>query len=154
MKTNSCDKEQTVVTALLTGTLTDDLRAHVRVCEACAEVMLITQSLLHEVTPAPSELRVPDAGQVWRQAQAFARERAVSKATQPIRLARIAACVTAIAALPWAIPTFLNSAPAFVHHLWTLDRPLSDAFTDTTLLGIVASVLFLSLSSWYVLRQE
>jgi len=154
MKTTFCDRERAVVTALLTGKLPDDLQAHVNVCEMCREVVLVTRSLLQEVAPAPGELRPPDASRVWRQAQAFARQRAIAKATQPIRIARIAAYVTAIAALPWAIPTFLNSAPTFVRHLWTLDRPLPDILTGTTLLGIVASLIFLSLGSWYALRQE
>ena len=154
MKTTFCDQERTVVAALLTGTLPDDLRAHINVCETCTEVVLVTQSLWHEVAPALGELRVPDADRVWRQAQASARQRAIAKATQPIRIARMAAYVTGIAALAWTIPTFLNSAPTFVRHLWTLNRPLSDALTGTTLFGIVASLIFLSLSSWYVLRQE
>jgi len=154
MKTNFCNQEQAVVAALLTGTLPDDLQAHIGVCEVCAETVLVTRSLLHEVAPALGELSVPDAGRVWRQAQAFARQRAIEKASQPIRIAQIAACVTGIAALPWAISTFVNLAPTFVRHFWTLDRPLSNALTGTTLLGIVASLIFLSLSSWYVLRQE
>lgn len=154
MTKDVCDKERAVVSALLAGTLPDDLRAHIDVCEACAEVMLVMRSLLEEVAPTPGELRLPDAGQVWRQAQAFARQRAIARATQPIRIARVAACVTAIVALPWAILTCLNSAPAFVRHLWKLDRPLSDTLTGTTLLGIVASLIFVSLSSWYALRQE
>ena len=153
MKTTFCDQERAIVAALLTGTLPDGLQAHVDVCELCAEVVLLARSL-QEVASPLGELRVPDAAQVWRKAQALARQRAIAKATQPIRIARIAACVTAIAALPWAIPTFLNAAPAFVRHVWTLDRPLSGIFTGTALLGIIASLIFLSLSSWYVLRQE
>lgn len=154
MKTNSCDKEQTVVSALLTGTLPDDVRAHVSVCEECAEVMLVAQSLWQEVIPALGELYLPDASRVWRRAQAFARQRAIAKATQPIRVARIAAYVTAVIAMPWAILTFLNSAPTFVRHLWKPDRPLSDALTGTIPLGIAACLIFVSLSSWFVLRQE
>jgi len=154
MKTNVCDQEQAVVSALLTGTLPDDLQAHVNVCEMCAEVVLVVRSLLQEIAPTLDELRPPDASRVWRQAQAFARQGAIAKATQPIRIARIAAYVTAVGALPWASLTLLNSAPAFVRRFWTLDRPLSDALTGTTLLGMVASLIFVSLSSWYVLRQE
>jgi hypothetical protein len=153
MKAKVCEKEQAVVAALLTGTLPDGLRAHAEVCEMCMEVVLLAQSL-QDVAPAAGELRVPDAGRVWRQAQAFARKRAIAKATQPIRIARIAACVAAIAALLWAIPTFLALRPILVRHLWALDHPLSAALTGTTLLGIVVSLIFLSLSSWYVLRQE
>lgn len=159
MKTDSretrfCAKEQVVVAALLAGALPDDLLAHISVCEVCTEVAHVSHALLQQVACSAEELHPPDASVVWRRAQALAKQQAIAKATRPIRIARICACVAAIVALPWLAPTFLNSMPTFAQHAWTMDRTLSDSLTGATLLGVGASLILISLSSWYVLRQE
>jgi len=149
-----CEKEHVVVVALLAGALPHDVRAHVDICEVCTEIAQISRALMQEVAPASDELRPPDATLVWRRAQELAKQQAIAKATRPIRLARICACVVAFVALPWLASTFLNSMPTFAHHLWTMDRMFSAALTGTILLGAAASLILISLSSWYVLRQE
>jgi hypothetical protein len=153
-ETRFCEKEQVVVAALLTGAVPDDLLAHVSVCEVCTEVAQVSQALLHEVAPVPDEFRPPDASLVWKRAQTLAKQQATAKATRPIRIARICAGVAALLALPWLAPTLLNSMPNFSHHLLTMDHTFSGALTGTTLLAVVASLILISLSSWYVLRQE
>jgi hypothetical protein len=153
-ETRFCEKEPVVVAALLAGALPDELLIHVSVCEVCTEVAQVSQALLQEVAPAPEELLLPDASLVWRRAEALAKQQAIAKATRPIRIARICACVAAFVALPWLAPTFLNSMPTFANHMSTLDRTFTDALTGTTLLGMVGSLILISLSSWYVLRQE
>lgn len=153
-ETHFCEKEQVIVAALLAGALPDDLLAHVSVCEVCTEVGQVSHALLHQVAPAADALRLPDASLVWRRAEALAKQQAIAKATRPIRVARICACVAAFVALPWLAPTLLNSMPAFSHHLLTMDHTLFEALTGTTLLAVGASLILISLSSWYVLRQE
>lgn len=153
-ETRFCEKEPVVVAALLAGALPDELLIHVSVCEVCTEVAQVSQALLQEVAPAPEELLLPDASLVWRRAEALAKQQAIAKATRPIRIARMCACVAAFVALPWLAPTFLNSMPTFANHMSTLDRTFTDALTGTTLLGMVGSLILISLSSWYVLRQE
>lgn len=153
-ETRFCEKEPVVVAALLAGALPDELLIHVSVCEVCTEVAQVSQALLQEVAPAPEELLLPDASLVWRRAEALAKQQAIAKATRPIRIARICACVAAFVALPWLAPTLLNSMPTFANHMSTLDRTFTDALTGTTLLGMVGSLILISLSSWYVLRQE
>jgi hypothetical protein len=151
----SCEKEHVVVAALLARAVPHDVSAHVSICEVCAEIAQISHALMQDVAPASDELRPPpDATLVWRRAQALAKQQAIAKATRPIRLARICACVVAFVALPWLASTFLNSMPTFAHHLWTMDRMFSAALTGTILLGAAASLILISLSSWYVLRQE
>jgi hypothetical protein len=91
---------------------------------------------------------------VWRRAEILAKQQAIAKATRPIRIARICACVAAFVALPWLAPALLNSMPALTRNLSTMDRTFSAVLTSTTLLGAAASLILISLSSWYVLRQE
>ena len=159
MKTDSrqtrfCEKEQVVVAALLAGALPDDLLAHISMCEVCTEVAQVSHALLHQVAPAADVLRLPDASLVWKRAQALAKQQAIAKATRPIRIARISAGVAALLALPWLVPTLLNSMPNFSLHLLTMDHTFSEALTGTSLLAAGASLILISLSSWYVLRQE
>ena len=157
MKPNSCTREPDVIAALLNDAVADDLRAHVSVCEVCSEVMQVTNGLLQEVAPASAELRPPDASVVWRRAQSLAREKAIAKATQPIRIARISTLVAAAIALPWLVLTLPNS-PSWnsdlTRHFRTLDLSFSNAATGTFLLGTIGSLFLITLSSWYVLRQQ
>ena len=153
-KTHFCEKEQVVVAALLAGALPDDLLAHVSVCEVCTEVAQASRALLHEVAPAADVLRLPNASLVWKRAQALAKQQAIAKATRPIRIARIFAGVAALLAIPWLAPTLLISMPNFSHHLLTMDHTFLEALTGTSLLAAGASLILISLSSWYVLRQE
>jgi hypothetical protein len=153
-ETHFCEKEQVIVAALLAGALPDDLLAHVGACKVCAEVAQVSHALLNEAAPAANVLRLPDASLVWRRAETLANQQAIAKATQPIRVARICAGVAALLALPWLAPTLLNSMPNFSHHLLTMDHTFSEALTGTLLLAVGASLILISLSSWYVLRQE
>lgn len=153
-ETRFCEKEQVVVAALLAGDLPDDLLAHVSACEVCTEAAQVSHALLHEVAPAADLLRLPDASLVWKRAERLAKRQAIARATQPIRIARICAGVAAWFAVPWLAPTFLNSMPNYSHHLLTMDHTFSGALTGTSLLAIGASLILISLSSWYVLRQE
>jgi hypothetical protein len=153
-QTRFCEKEQVVVAALLAGALPDELLAHVSVCEVCTEVAQVSHALLHQVAPAADVLRLPDASLVWKRAQALAKQQAIAKATRPIRIARICAGVAALVAVPWLASTLLISMPNFSHHLLTMDHTFSEALTGTSLLAAGASLILISLSSWYVLRQE
>jgi len=149
-----CEKERAVLAALRGGTLSGDLLAHVGVCEGCTEALQVSNVLLQEIAIPTTELRLPDASLVWRRAEAIAKQQAIAKATRPIRIARICACVAAFVALPWLAPALPSSMSAFTLHLWTMDRTFSAVLTGTTLLGAGASLILISLSSWYVLRQE
>jgi hypothetical protein len=157
MKPNSCTREADVIAALRNDALPHDLRAHLSVCEVCSEVMQVTHALLREVAPVSAELRPPHASVVWRRVQSLAREKAIAKATQPIRIARIGSLVAAAIALPWLVLTLPNShwrISDLASHLRTLDVSFSSAATAAFLLGTVGSLFLIILSSWYVLRQQ
>jgi hypothetical protein len=153
-ETRFCEKEQVVVAALLADAVPEELVAHVSVCEVCTEVAQVSHALLQEIAPAEDVLRLPDASLVWKRAETLAKQEAIAIATRPIHIARIWAGVAALLALPWLAPTFLNSMPNYSHHLLTMDHRFSGAHTGTSLLAVGASLILISLSSWYVLRQE
>lgn len=157
MKPNSCTREPEVVAALLNGALPEDLRAHARGCEMCSEVVQVTDALLHEIVPTSIELRPPDASLVWRRAESIAREKAIAKATQPIRVARIGTVVAAAIALPWLVVSLPNSPlwiADFTRRFMIVDSSFSGTATGTILLGAIGSLFLISLSSWYMLREE
>ena len=157
MKPNSCTRESDVIAALVNNALPDELRAHVSVCEVCSEVMQVAHALLQEVAPASAELRPPDAFVVWRRAQSFAREKAITQATQPIRIVRISSLVAAAIALFWLVLTLPSSPsciPDLARRFQTLDLSLSTAAAGTFLIGSISSLFLITLSSWYVLHQK
>ena len=157
MKPKSCTRESDVIAGLLNDALPNDLRAHFRVCEVCSEVMQVTHALLEEVAPASAELHPPEEVVVWRRAQCLAREKAIAKATQPIRIAHISSFVAAAVALLWLVLTLPNSPswiPDLARHFQTLDLSFSGAATGTILIGTIGSLFLITVSSWYVLRQE
>jgi len=156
-KTSFCEKESSVVAAVIAGAISDDLRIHIDGCAVCAEVVAVCQLLANEVATAPKEARIPDASVVWRRAQRLSRQQATAKATEPIRVVCICACVAAAVALPWAGFSFLDSSswlPDLARYSGTMDHTLAAVLTGTSLLGIIGGMVIVSLSSWYVLRQE
>jgi len=156
MKNHYCEKEQQVAAAS-NGTLPDELKGHVAGCDTCAEVVLVTNLLHQEIVPATANLNPPDAALIWRRAQDAARRKAVARATAPIRIARVCACVVALISIPWVF-TSVSAPPRLLdlglQHLGKIDRALSEVLTPVTLLSAGASLIFMILSSWYVLRQE
>lgn len=157
MNPTFCTQEPEVIAALVNGTLPDDLQAHAAVCEICSEIVQVTQALVHEVASDSAELRPPDAAVVWRRAQSLAREKAIAKATQPIRIARISTMVAASIALPWLAVSFPISSSwisNFAASPKSVDPPFSAAAIGTILLGAIGGLLLVTLSSWYLLCEE
>ena len=98
------------------------------------------------------------AAVIWRRAQIGAREKALARATLPIRVAQTLAYAVAILVALWIAFEFSQS-PAWMQslelkHLFLMDRAWSSALTGTTLLGIAAMLVSVALSSWYMLREE
>ena len=156
-ETSFCEKEPSVAAAMLAGAISDDLRAHISGCTVCAEVLLVSQLLASEVDALSKEVHIPDASVVWRRAQTVSKEQAIVCATRPIRIARVCACAVAVLALPWAGFTFFDASfwlSGVARYSWTMNHSLSAALTGTSLVGIVGSVVLVTLSSWYILHQE
>ena len=158
MKEGHCEKEQAVVMALHTATLNAELLAHTAGCRFCSEVLLVAEFLRNESVSLDRELHTPDATVIWRKAQAMAREKALARATLPIRVARTCAYALAILAAPWMVLEF-SRRPSWLpnlglEHLTSMEGSWLAALTGTTLVGITAMLFCIALSSWYMLREE
>ncbi|MGP0018107.1 MAG: hypothetical protein ACLPHP_06030 [Candidatus Sulfotelmatobacter sp.] len=168
MKKDYCEKEQDLVAALHGGTLNAELLGHAASCPVCSEVLWVTEILREESASLDRELQLPDATVIWRKAQARAREKALAKATLPIRVVRTSAYAIAILAAPWMVLEF-SGRPSWLpdlglRHLMSVDltsialTPIDGnwlaALTGTMFVGITATLLGFALSSWYMLREE
>jgi hypothetical protein len=163
VKENYCEREQAVAAALHSGTLSSEILSHAGNCPVCSEVLLVAEFLREESASLDRELRLPDATVIWQKAQAKARERALAKATLPIRITRTCAYALAILAAPWIFLEFSGRPswlPSFgLQHLRLIDLAVIDrswmaALTGTMLIGITATFFGIALSSWYMLREE
>jgi hypothetical protein len=154
-----CEKEQQIVAALCGSSRDAEILGHARTCPVCSEVLLVAELLREGSQISTRELSaVPDAGLVWRKAQALAREKALFRATLPIRLARISALVIAVLAAPWLVlesrqlwPWMADFWPrhlSFTNRLWPSD------LNATALLLAITGTLVCTLSAWYMLREE
>lgn len=158
MNERYCEKEQAVVAALHCECPDVDLLAHVARCALCSEVLMVTEVLREQSTSLDCGFRPPDAALIWQKAQVRVRERALEKATLPIRIARTCAYALAVLTISWITfewsrrPEWLPNLG--LHHLHSIDGNWLAAFTGTTLLGVAAMSICLALSSWYMLRTE
>jgi hypothetical protein len=181
MNPSHCEREPQTLAAILRGDSNPDIVAHAQTCPACSEVRLVAQLLQKEARLADHELHsLPDAGLIWRKAQARAREKALAKATLPIRMMRTCATVLAVFAAPWLISQFtvwlhelgLNRFSwadqnlinwnwlnrAWANQTWP-DQALTNhgwlgALTGTTLLGLSVTIVCIAVGSWYMLREK
>ena len=154
-----CEKEQQIVAALCGGSRDAEILGHARSCPVCSEVLLVAELLRESTQIASHGLGgLPDAGLIWRKAQSLAHEKALVRATLPIRLAKISAFVVAVLAAAWLIleshqlwPWMANLWPrhlSFTNRLWPAD------LNGTALLLAITGTLFCTLSAWYMLREE
>ncbi|HUA15064.1 MAG TPA: hypothetical protein VMG31_07190 [Verrucomicrobiae bacterium] len=156
MKELYCHKELEMIAAAQAGVLSPELRDHADGCSVCSEVLLVGEFLQVDSTSLAHELQPVDAAVIWRRAQARAREAAIAKATSPIRIVRTGAVAIGLIAATWAALDF----PEPFHWLdlelkgLSFDGNLAAALTGTTLIGIIATLACVGLSSWYLLRQE
>jgi len=162
MSSRYCDQERRVAAAIGSGTAGPEILNHARVCSVCSEVLLVTVFLRETGTLAEHELSaLPDAGSIWRKAEAQARTRKIAKATQPIRLVRSIAYVVVTFYSVWIVlvglvqgklvdfwSMYLGFTSTFVGRIWPA------VLHQATILFIFGgTMVFLALSSWYVLRE-
>ena len=152
-----CDRESQVATAIRTRNYDPEIMEHARTCPICSEVQLVTNIFGAEMRLANHEFAfLPDAGLVWRKAQAKVREDATVKAMWPIQLARICAVVVAVSVVLW-----FSFALRYPPH-WlvgsgfkaAMDEIASSICNFTTLLYMGCTLICITLSSWYMLREE
>jgi hypothetical protein len=160
MNKHYCEKEHQVVAALCCGSPDAAILDHARSCAVCSEVLLVTEFLRESGQLATHELStLPDAALIWRKAQASAREKALTRATLPIQIARICAYVVAVLAAPWLIfasrPLWPRMSDLWPIPLSSADRLWFSALNESSLLLATAgAIICLGLSSWYMLREE
>ncbi|MGA8502246.1 MAG: hypothetical protein WB683_11900 [Candidatus Sulfotelmatobacter sp.] len=159
MNEHHCEQEQSVVAALRGGSRDPEILVHARNCPVCSEVMLVTEFLREETNLAQHELNtLPDAALIWRKAQALAREKALARATLPIRITRISAFAVALLAVLWLI---LEShqpgswmADLWPRHLLFTSLWSSNLNEPALLLALTSTLICIGLSSWYILRED
>ncbi|MBZ5681728.1 MAG: hypothetical protein LAO24_16650 [Acidobacteriia bacterium] len=154
-----CEKERQVIAAFCGGQRDPEILAHAQTCPVCSEVLLVSESLQKEMALAEHELAaLPDAGLIWRKARALAREEALARATRPIQLVRTCAYVAAAFAAVWlgsAFPPTAGWPDLSLKNLGSGGHLWPAALGGTPLLlGLTGTLIFVGLSSWYMLREE
>jgi hypothetical protein len=96
----------------------ETLRAHVALCETCAEVASVAAVVRDwanqtDATDAAHPATMPDASVVWYRAQVRAREDAARRATRPLLVAQLFAVATVALAVFWIGPNLSLSMPDF-----------------------------------------
>lgn len=108
MTGSDCPRATAVLHAVRLGAWSEELRAHLASCPACAQTALVAAALRAEAQTAQDEAPLPDASRIWLDARLRARRLQVARATGPIAVLWwvAAACATALAiiAAPWMAP--------------------------------------------------
>jgi hypothetical protein len=153
MNEHDCDKEQEVAAALAGGASDPAILDHARNCAVCSEILLLAEFLREAAQLAPHEIEnLPDATLVWRKAQAMAREKALARATLPIRVVRTAACAAGVLAAPLLLLESQRLWPSLTN-AWLAHLSSASSNEPVLLLAITGAILSIALSSWYILRD-
>jgi hypothetical protein len=157
-----CEREDQTAAAIRSGAVHDEIASHARHCPACSDILLVSEFLREDCALADHEqTALPDPSHIWQKARLRSRQEAVRLAMRPIRFMKIIAIV-AFACSPWLrllLPIGREFAAswskafdlnlAFVSKVWP-----AAANQAAILLSFGAATILLSLSSWYMLRQE
>lgn len=157
-----CEREDHTSAAVLSGTVKAEITSHARACTVCADILLVSDFLREDKALAANQrTALPDAGAIWHKAQRRATQEAVGAALRPIRFMKIIAIVAFLAS-PWlrgllgigreivsSCTRNLNFNLSLAPRIWPA-TPTQVAI----LLGFAAATILLSLSSWYMVRQE
>lgn len=113
-----CEREQDVLDAIASQRwperADEDLRAHVRSCELCADLVEVASALVNDHFPVSQESRIPSSGLVWWRAQLRARDEDTRAAARPIAFIQGVAASVAI----WLLVTFVRTVPAGTFVAW------------------------------------
>ena len=157
-----CEREDQTAAAIRSGAIDDETASHAQHCPACSDILLVSEFLREDCVLADHEqTALPNASHIWQRARSQAQQEAVRLAMRPIRFMKIISIV-AFACSPWLrllLPIGRELAAswsrafdfnfAFVSKVWP-----TAANQAAVLLGFGAATILLSLSSWYMLRQE
>jgi len=159
MNPGFCERESQVVATIRSGVADLEMLSHARACPTCSEVLLVSAFLSEcAVLSEPECASLPDPALIWRKAQALARQKALAKATGPIRLITSCACLVAAFATGWlafVIRPLLSWPGPPLGSFGYVDRLWPGVLNETALvLGFSGTLILLALSSWYMLRAD
>jgi hypothetical protein len=160
MKERYCERDQEVAAAASGGACDASILAHARNCPICSEIILVAKFLAEDKKLAAHEVgNLPDASTVWRKAQTLAREKALVRATLPIRAARMVTLAVGAIVTPlltvrsrrlWSAMADLGFGHiASGHGVWPVGSSAS-----LLMLSITGAFVLIGLGSWYMLREE
>lgn len=157
-----CEREDHTTAAVLSGTVNSEITSHAKDCPVCADILLLSGLLREDQALGTSECTtLPDAHAIWHKAAMRAAQEAVRVALRPIRLMKIIA-IGAFLSLLWLrslLPIGRELVSSWARNLdlnLTLPPRIWPATTTqlSMFLGVAAATILLSLSSWYLVRQE
>jgi hypothetical protein len=160
-----CEREPEIVAAARLGQMIPELQTHARECPVCSELVSVAAWLKEaSALSAPEYEALPSADFLWQKVRERGKQTSVTKALRPIRW------MTAFAVLTIACLPVLGAFSPLVRHVLGQSIATWSGFLATTpfgqsatlsafdgpalLLGCSSMLLFLALSSWYVLKTE
>lgn len=155
MKFPGCDQENAITAAAHSASLSPEQLLHARTCATC-EAVLIAMAALESEADALVSLRPLDASVVWRRAQQRAREKALARATLPIRIALACTFIFTAFSMPWIVSALLRWMPSFefLKLITPWDHSWLATISGTAAIGITATLICIALSSLVVLREH
>ncbi len=159
MNEHYCEKEQEVAAAFAGNSRDAEILNHARECPVCSEVLLVREFLGGSAQLAPHEIEnLPDATLVYRKAQVTAIEKALRRATLPIRCVRLVASAAGILAAPLLFHLSRRLWPGltgvWLRHLSSNSLLWPSGSNELALLlAITCAICSIGLSSWYMLRD-
>lgn len=156
-----CEREDQTLAAVRTGTIDSETASHAQHCLTCSDILLVGEFLGDGSSLTQQErTTLPDAGLIWQKAQHRANDEAVRLVLRPIRFMKIIAVVAFLLA-PWLrwLPTGSDLFGSWTRNLDFNLEVISRIWPATAsqlaiLLGFAAATILLSVSSWYMARQE
>ncbi len=142
-----CERTDEILAAVRTESWSDALRDHAGRCPVCADALLVETLMAEEgrAALAEAEVRLPDAGPVWRRSRLADRRRDVERATLPIAVVQKIswACGAAGAAFAaWHSAPILGRWIDGLGELLRWRAPHLAAHGEAGLLAVAAVVLF------------
>jgi len=162
MSKSVCEREDQTSTAARSGMIDYETSFHAQQCVVCSDILLVNKILNDDSFVADLEpTTLPDATFIWRNAQLRARKEALGVVLRPIRCMKVLACIAFVCS-PWLRLLLPIARQLTASWSRTLESDLPStlklwpimANESTIVLGALATVILMGLSSWYLLRQE
>lgn len=157
MRFGCCDREHELAGLLHQGQLPDafppDLRAHLEACNACRELVAVTQAFRRERNLAAGSVRLESPGVIWWRAQLRRRNAALERIQRPLIGAQIFAVVISLAAAALLFGTQLRRGFDWLAWMGDLPRALNfaallpSALQNPAAIGALAVVLVLAIAA-------